>query len=242
MKPIVLITGVSREMGLGYETARQMAASGWQVIITARELDKALQLATPLQAVYPDLLPRALDITEEPSVKALAHELDQAFGRIDVLINNAAAYFDAGGDPLSTELHYVEDALKTNLLGAWRMMIHFVPLLRKSNNAHIINVSSGAGSFSDPVFGLAHHPQQVPVYGITKLALNGLTVKMAHRLKEEGIKVNAVCPGFVATSPGMEAWGARPVEEGAKGIVWAASQPEDGASGAFFRDGQLLSW
>ena len=162
--------------------------------------------------------------------------------RLDVLINNAGSYFDQGANPLTTDMSFVMEAFDTNLLGAWRMIQAFYPLLIKSDQPRIVNVSSGAGSFGDPVFGLAHHFSKVPVYGITKLALNGLTVKMATQFKEEKIKINAVDPGFTATYPGTEQWGARPVSEGAKGIVWAATLPQDGPSGGFFRDGKSLSW
>jgi NAD(P)-dependent dehydrogenase (short-subunit alcohol dehydrogenase family) len=79
-------------------------------------------------------------------------------------------------------------------------------------------------------------------YEITKLALNGLAVKLARELKDTPIKVNSVCPGFSATYPGTEKWGARPVAEGAKAIVRAATLNHNGPSGGFFRDGQLLSW
>ncbi|MEO1256654.1 MAG: SDR family NAD(P)-dependent oxidoreductase [Bacteroidota bacterium] len=105
-----------------------------------------------------------------------------------------------------------------------------------------MNVSSGAGSFEDTIFGLSVHQGIVPAYGLTKLALNGLTVKTARQLKDEKIKVNAVCPGFVATYPGTEEWGARPVEEGARGIVWAATLDQNGPTGGFFRDGAPLKW
>jgi NAD(P)-dependent dehydrogenase (short-subunit alcohol dehydrogenase family) len=242
MKQIALITGVSREMGLGFETARQLADLGYKVIITARDLEQAKQLADKLTAENLDVTAKQLNINGDQSVKQLADQLDKELGRIDVLINNAAAYYDAGGDPLTVDLNYVKEAFDTNLIGSWRMAINFVPLLRKSENGRIVNVSSGAGSFTDPIFGLNNHQQSLPVYGITKLALNGLTVKLARQLKEEGIKVNSVCPGWVATFPGTAEWGARPVSEGAKGIVWAATLGEDGATGGFFRDGEPLTW
>jgi len=185
---------------------------------------------------------KQLDVTDDNSVNNLAKEIENEFGKLDVLVNNAGAFFDQGGEPLSTDLQFVKDAFDTNLLGAWRMIKAFHNLLEKSDSPRIVNVSSGAGSFGDPVFGLAHHFSKVPVYGITKLALNGLTVKVATQLKESKIKINSVDPGFTATYPGTENYGARPVSEGAKSIIWAVTIPDDGPSGEFFRDGQTLSW
>jgi NAD(P)-dependent dehydrogenase (short-subunit alcohol dehydrogenase family) len=237
MDKISLITGVSRDMGLGYETARQLSALGHQVIITARDLEKVKSLARLAR-----ITAMPLDITQDGSVHQLVVDIEKQFGRIDVLINNAGAFFDQGGEPLSADIQFIKDAFDINLLGAWRMAKACVPLLKRSEAGRIVNVSSGAGSFTDPIFGLSHHPGNVPVYGITKLALNGLTVKLARELKDTAIKVNSVCPGFVATFPGTEKWGARPVADGARGIVWAATLPKDGPSGGFFRDGQPLSW
>jgi len=237
MDKIAIITGVSREMGLGYETAKQLKELGFIVIITARDFDKVKQLAGQIGVIA-----RQLDVTDEDSVLDLANNIEKEYGKIDVLINNAGAFFDQGGEPLSSDMQFVKDAIDTNLLGAWRMIKLFYPLLEKSEQPRIVNVSSGAGSFGDPVFGLAHHFSKVPVYGITKLALNGLTVKLASQLKDSKIKINSVDPGFTATYPGTEQWGARPVSEGAKGIIWAATLPQDGPSGEFFRDGQTLNW
>ena len=237
MDKIALITGVSREMGLGYETAKQLVDKGYKVIITAREFDKVKTLADKINVTA-----MALDITNDQSVQQLAQEFEKQFGKLDVLINNAGAFFDQDNEPLSADIQFIKDAFDTNLLGAWRMIKAFEPLLQKSESPRIVNVSSGAGSFGDPVFGLANHFSKVPVYGITKLALNGLTVKLARQLKETKIKINSVDPGFTATYPGTENWGARPVSEGAKGVVWAATLPDDGPNGEFFRDGQTLSW
>ena len=237
MNKIVIITGVSREMGLGFETARQLKELGFKVIITARDFDKVSELAEKI-----GVSARQLDVTSDHSVNQLAKSIETEFGKLDVLINNAGAYFDQGGQTLNAEMTFIKDALDTNLLGAWRMTKAFQALLQKSGYGSIVNVSRGAGSFTDPVFGLTNHPGNVPVYAITKLALNGLTVKLAKELKDTNIRVNSVCPGFVATYPGTEQWGARPVEEGAKGIVWAATLPENAPSGKFFRDGELLNW
>lgn len=237
METISLITGVSRATGLGYETAKQLSAMGHTVIITARDAEKAKLLATEA-----GILSMSLDITDEKSVDQVAFDMEKQFGRLDVLINNAGGFYDQGGKALSADIPFIKEALDTNLLGAWRMAKAFVPLLKKSLAGRMVNVSSGAGSFSDSFFGLVKSQVNAPVYSITKLALNGLTVKLARELKHTPIKVNSVCPGFVATRPGTEKWGARPVSEGAKGIVWAATLPDDGPSGGFFRDGQPLNW
>lgn len=234
---VAVVTGVSREMGLGFETARQLKMLDFQVIATAREIEKAQHLADSI-----DVLARELDVSDDISVKRFASDIERTYGRVDVLVNNAGAFFDQGGQALATDMKMVKDAFDTNLLGAWRMVKALLPLLKKSENGRIVNVTSGAGSFGDPVFGMEHHQGHVPVYALTKLALNGLTVKLAKELNGTNIKINAVCPGFVATFPGTEAWGARPVNDGAKGIVWAATLPSDGPSGGFFRDGQALAW
>ncbi len=237
MKEIVLISGVSREMGLGFEIGKQLVEKGYHVIITARKGEQAAILAERIGAEFD-----VLDVTKEESIHQVRKSIEDKHGHLDVLINNAGAFFDMGAQPLDADMDFVLQALDLNLLGAWRMVKAFVPLLKKSKSGRIVNVSSGAGSFRDPAFGLSKHQAIVPVYGITKLALNGLTVKLAKQLAGTSIKVNSVCPGFVATYPGVEQWGARPVSEGAKGIVWAASLDQDGPSGGFFRDGEPIEW
>ena len=237
MKNIAVITGVGREMGLGFETAKQMLASGFEVIITARDLSKLTVFAQQIGAI-----PKVCDVTSDVSVNAFAEELKKEFGKVDVLINNAGGFFDVGGDVLTTDMQFLQQAFDTNVLGAWRMIKALYPLLNNSDHPRIVNLSSGAASYGDPVFGLSHHFSKVPTYGVTKLALNGLTVKMATQFKDSKLKINAVDPGFTATYPGTEQYGARPVSEGTKGIVWAATLPDDGPSGGFFRDGQPLPW
>jgi len=237
MKKVVVITGVSREMGLGFETAKQMKEAGYEVIISARRLEDAQKLAGQIGVIA-----KELDVTDDESVSKLAKEIESDYGYLTTLINNAGAFFDQGNTIMETEIQYAQDALNLNLLGSWRMAKAFVPLLDKSGEGRIVHISSVGGSFSDTKFGLAYHESHVPVYGICKLALNGFTVKLAKELHDSTIKVNSVCPGFIATYPGTEEWGARPVSEGAKGVVWAATLPADGPTGGFFRDGKPLPW
>ncbi len=240
-KKIALITGVSREMGLGFETAKQLAQKKYRVIITARDYYKVKELADRLLAEGLDVLPFALDILSDDSVENLVSKIETNFGKLHVLVNNAGGFYDAGANALDTSLAFAHEVFETNLFGAWRMIKSFTPLLEKSGEGVVVNITSGAGTYSDPDFGLISK-SDTPLYGITKLALNGLTVKLAPILKTKGILINAVNPGFAATYPGYAEWGARPVAQGAKGIVWAAILPKDGPTGSFFMDGKNIGW
>ncbi|MEL7161643.1 MAG: SDR family NAD(P)-dependent oxidoreductase, partial [Bacteroidota bacterium] len=212
------------------------------VFAAARELPAVKELTDQLVAEELDVRPLTLDITQDGSVAAARDRIGQEVGQLNVLVNNAAAFFDAGAKALEADMSEVQRAFDTNTLGAWRMIQAFRNLLATAPHATVTNVTSGAGSFTDPMFGMNVHPQHVPVYAATKAAANAMTVKFAKELKDSGILVNAVCPGWVATYPGTAEMGARPVADGAKGIVWAATLPADGPTGGFFRDGKPLGW
>jgi NAD(P)-dependent dehydrogenase (short-subunit alcohol dehydrogenase family) len=113
---------------------------------------------------------------------------------------------------------------------------------RQSPHPRVVNVSSGAGSHADPAFGLAVRGGAAATYRISKAALNALTSTLAAELAGTPVIVNAVCPGLTATYPGAEAMGARPVAQSAAGVVWAATLPDDGPRGGFFRDAKPLGW
>jgi NAD(P)-dependent dehydrogenase (short-subunit alcohol dehydrogenase family) len=239
---ISLVTGVGRAEGIGFELCRQFARQGMTVLLTARELVKARSLAGNLAAAGLDVRPFGLDITSDEGIQQTAAAVEAEFGRLDILVNNAAASGPYGEKPSDAELQTAHQVLEVNLFGVWRICQAFLPLLRWSRGARIVNVSSGGGSFADPQFGLATVNNMGPSYGVSKAALNAFTVSLAQELKGSGILVNAVCPGFTATFPGAEALGARPVSEGAAGIVWVATLPDDGPTGGFFRDSQPLAW
>lgn len=238
--PVALVTGANR--GLGFEVCRQLAARGYTVLLSGRDLAKAADAAAEITnggAVHPLLL----DAGNDDSVKAAAATIAEKFGRLDVLVNNAGGNFDTNNLTSTVAMDYVRETLEMNLIGAWRVIQAMLPLLAKSTNARIVNVSSGAGAFESSIgFGLQKMGGAAPAYSISKTALTALTVKLATELKDSGILINAVCPGWTATYPGGEAQGARPVADGAAGIVWAATLPDDGPTGGFFRDGQALPW
>ncbi len=237
---IALVTGANR--GIGLEVVRQLAAQGMTVILAARDMTKAQDAAEALKGIGLNVIPKVVDVADDASVRTLAEAVAAEFGHLDILVNNAAGYVDWMETASTADLAAVHTLLETNLFGAWRMTQAFLPLLRQSAHGRVVNVSSGAGSHGDTNFGLTTNNGASASYGISKAALNALTVKFAVELAGSGVLVNAACPGLTATAPGMEAMGARPVADGARSIVWVATLPDDGPTGGFFRDGQPLAW
>ena len=236
---IALVTGAAH--GIGLEVCRQLAERGWTVVLTARTLERARVAAEGLAGLEGKVHARALDVADDASPRALAADLGWALGRVDVLVNNAGYVTDWSETAGTADLREAHAVMEVNLFGAWRTTQALLPLLRRSRRGRIVNVSSGAGSHVDPRFGLAAVAAATS-YAVSKAALNALTVKLALELKEDGILVNAVCPGLTATTRDLEEIGARPVEEGAASVVWAATLPNSGPTGGFFRDGRTLGW
>lgn len=239
---IALVTGAGRVKGIGFETATQLAMAGIKVILTARDGLSAMDRANELIAKGFDVVGKQLDVSDVSSVSRIALEIEQKFGRLDVLINNAAGVSPYGELSATADLAIAHDVIETTLFGAWRLTQALLPMLRKSPHARIVNVSSGAGSHGDKAFGLTTGNSMGTSYAVAKAALNALTVKLANEEKVRGVLINAVCPGFTATFDGGEKMGARPVKEGAASVVWAAMLSDDGPSGGFFRDGKPLPW
>jgi NAD(P)-dependent dehydrogenase (short-subunit alcohol dehydrogenase family) len=241
-KQLALITGVGKQTGIGFETARQLANMGYQVIITARNQETADQLAGLLIEEGLDIVPMALDVTDETMVKAAAGQVDLRFGKLDVLINNATLFPDKF-DTVSVDLADIKNVFDTNFIGTWSMIKYFTPLLKKSEHARIVNVSSGSGSYAGEEYSLLNPWRGViSAYSISKLALNGLTLKAANDLKNDDILVNAATPGITATYEVLANFGGRPVSEGAESIVFAATLPKGGPTGKFFKDGKVIGW
>jgi NAD(P)-dependent dehydrogenase (short-subunit alcohol dehydrogenase family) len=230
-RPIALVTGANR--GIGLELVRQLAADGFTAVLGARDPDKGAAAADPLRAQGLDVLPKQLDVADAESVAALASDLARDQGRLDVLINNAAIHYDTWERGVDADLGVAREAFETNVFGVWRTTQACLPLLRRSERARIVNVSSEAGSLASMGAG-------TPAYSISKAALNALTRVLAAELRRDGILVNSVCPGWVATDMGGP--GGRPVDQGAASVMWAVRLPGDGPTGGFFRDGRRLDW
>jgi NAD(P)-dependent dehydrogenase (short-subunit alcohol dehydrogenase family) len=221
---VAVVSGANR--GIGLEVARTLAARGTTVVAGARDPDTVPSLEG-------DVRPYALDVADGASVRAAADRVRDELGRCDALINNAAIDYDTDARATTADLDRVHRALETNLFGGWRTALAFLPLLRQSPHPRLVNVSSGSGSISGMGAG-------TPAYSVSKAALNALTRILAAELRADGVLVNAVCPGWVATDMGGS--GGRPVADGAASVVWAVLLDDDGPTGGFFRDGSPVAW
>lgn len=234
---VALVTGAAG--GLGREVAGQLVAAGIRTVITSRRPEDAAATAAQIGATALEV---GLDVSQEESVAAATRHLEEQVGRLDVLVNNAAAFVDWSETASGADLDEARRVVETNLFGAWRLTRSLLPLLLRSQAPRIVNVSSGAGSHGDSSFGLGARGGAAASYGVSKAALNALTSTFAAELRDSPVLVNAVCPGLTATYPGAEAMGARPAEVSARGVVWAATLPDDGPRGGFFRDAEPLPW
>jgi NAD(P)-dependent dehydrogenase (short-subunit alcohol dehydrogenase family) len=227
---VAIVTGANR--GIGLEVVRQLAEREYRVVLGSRDIDKGEAAAKKLRAGA-GVLVRQLDVTDQSDIDRLRDEIAKTFGSLHVLVNNAAIHYDTDQNAFDADLQIVQEALDTNLYGAWRMCKTFIPLMRKSRHARIVNVSSEAGSLTEMGGG-------TPAYAVSKAALNALTRILAAELRRDRILVNAVSPGWVATDMGGP--GGRPVRAGAASIMWAVELPDSGPTGGFFRDGRPVPW
>src|SRR3954463_15625376 len=220
-QPVALVTGTSR--GIGAEIARQLAADhGFVVFAGARDPDDVEEGER--------IIPIELDVTDQDEIYAALEVIGEDPGRLDALVNNAGVY----GDPVGAadyDLDRAHDVLEVNTFGPWRLIEAFLPLLHRSSQPRIVNVSSGAGQLSDMNGGRGG-------YRGSQAGLNALTRTLAW--DEEDIKINAMCPGWVRTDMGG-AGASKSVEEGADTAVWLATDPEGGRGGVF-RNRRPIPW
>ncbi|HTN43569.1 MAG TPA: SDR family oxidoreductase [Nitrospiria bacterium] len=227
---IGLLTGANR--GIGYEVARQLAERNWTVILTARDEAKGRKAVEDLARPGFDVRFHWLDVSDPESIRRLARDLAADPGRLDVLVNNAGILEDDDRGSDRVPIGTLRATMETNFFGPFELSQALLPLLRKSDDARIINVSSGLGQLSDGGGGY-------PAYSISKAALNMMTVQFAEDLGGR-VRVNSVCPGWVRT--GMGGPGApRSVERGAESIVWLATDPKI-PNGKFIRDRKEIGW
>jgi NAD(P)-dependent dehydrogenase (short-subunit alcohol dehydrogenase family) len=249
-KSVALVTGANQ--GIGLQIAKDLAANGFTVLVGSRNLERGEAAAREVGAGAHAL---QLDVTDQTSIAAAAERVRNEFGRLDVLVNNAAISntskragqsveeYSKSTRPSNVSLDEVRAVWETNVFGVLAVTQAMLPLLRQAPAARIVNVSSGVGSLTqnaNPAF--PYRAIFGPVYPASKTALNAITLAMAIELEPAGIKVNAVTPGFTKTNlNGYQ--GTEPVEAGAREAVRVALLGADGPTGTFTRwENETVPW
>jgi NAD(P)-dependent dehydrogenase (short-subunit alcohol dehydrogenase family) len=235
---VALVTGANK--GIGREIAHGLAQVGFTVLASARDRQRGARTVAELADDGLDVRFLQLDVTDEPSIFAAADRVEQEFGRLDVLVNNAGIANELSVPPSLTVLDDLRRVYETNVFGVVAMTNAMLPLLRKSRAARIVNVSSRLGSISQQAE--PHTPLGLfMAYASSKAALNAITVHYARELADTAIKVNACAPGFCATDLNGNT-GLRTPAQGAKIAVELAVLAADGPTGGFFDDNGEVSW
>jgi NAD(P)-dependent dehydrogenase (short-subunit alcohol dehydrogenase family) len=241
-KRVALITGANK--GLGFEMARQLGQAGVTVILAARDAEKGEAAAAKLRAEGLDAQFLRLDVTKRDDYGAAASFLEEKFGRLDILINNAGISAEdlGSGKASATTDDVLHQTFETNFFAPVALTRTLLPLLRKSDAGRIVNMSSILGSQT------LHADPKSPIYDFkslsydaSKAALNSFTIHLAHELKNTAIKVNSAHPGWVKTDMGTDA---APMEipEGGKTGVALALLGSGGPTGGFFHLGEPIPW
>ncbi|HXR44430.1 MAG TPA: SDR family NAD(P)-dependent oxidoreductase [Pseudolysinimonas sp.] len=246
---LALITGANQ--GVGLQVAKELVANGVTVLLGSRDLARGEAAAA---GIGPAAIPLQIDVTDSASIAAAAARIRSEFGRLDLLINNAAISstqardigspeYLAANRPSTASLDEIRAVWETNVFGVVAVYQAMLPLLRESADARIVNVSSGIGSLTtnaDP--GYEYHRLFGPVYPASKAALNAMTLAMMIELESTDIKVNLVSPAYTSTNLNGFA-GSQPIEEGSREVVRVALLGPEGPSGTFTRwEGAPIPW
>lgn len=235
-KAIALVTGANK--GIGFSIAAGLGRLGFTVAVGARDDARRDEAVRRLRTSGVDAFGVALDVTSDDSVVQAAKTIEQQFGRLDVLVNNAGIsgnHAQGEQDPTTLDLDVLREVLDTNVFGVVRVTNAMLPLLRRSSSPRVVNASSNMGSLT-----LQTGPQ-LAAYAPSKSMLNSITAQYSRRLADTNVIVNAYCPGYVATDFTGYASDRTP-EQGAAVAIKLATLPDDGPRGGFFDDDGVVPW
>ena len=228
---IAVVTEANR--GLGFEICRQLVIKGVRVILSARNEAKGKEAAENLKKEGLDVDFHQLDITDKNSIQLFTEYVKIKYGRLDILINNAGILMDSPDFCTAVDIDKVRKTFETNVCGTLSISQELIPLMEKSENGRIINISSRMGALSFMGKG-------APAYRISKAALNALTRTLAIELKNTRITVNAMTPGLIKTTMGGEK-AVQPTIQGADTVVWLAIG-DNMQTGKFFSERKEIAW
>jgi len=227
---IILVTGSNK--GIGFEIVRQLARQNHTVILTARDEMKGKEAVEKLKSENLTVHFQQLNIIDERSIQLTVENVKLNFGRLDVLINNAAILLKQDHSLLKDDVSAIHETVQSNALAQLAVTRAFESQI--PTGGRIIMASSGGGSMTDPVGGWS------PAYCVSKSLLNAITRHLANEMSDRKISVNAFCPGWVKTDMGGKS-APRTVEQGADTAVWLATHDKIG-TGRFFRDRKVIPW
>ncbi len=228
--------------GIGFAIVEQLARTGLKVIIGARSEKNGLKAQKKLVVKGLDVHFTLLDVSDPISIMAAVGRVNDTFGRLDVLVNNAGIMIDAESDILTLSLGLLHHTLETNAFGPLLLSQGCIPIMDRNHYGRIVNISSTMGALTEIANPESIHTElQSPAYRLSKNMLNGITVLLAKELRKKNILVNSVCPGWVRTDLGGPQAPVSP-EEAAKTPVWLATLPDNGPTGGFFREHQPIPW
>ncbi|HVJ88798.1 MAG TPA: SDR family oxidoreductase [Labilithrix sp.] len=235
-----LVTGANK--GIGHETARRLAELGMTVLVGARDPRRGEVAVDSLRKTSADVHLVHLDVADDASIARVAGDVTKRFGRLDVLVNNAAIA-NGSAPPSKQSVAAMRELFATNVFGLVAVTQAFLPLLERAPAARIVNVSTSLGSSTLSANPDTPVSQQNSLFGYSasKSAVNAFTVRLANELRSKNVKVNSACPGYVATDLNGHR-GVRTVQEGAEIIVRLATLPEDGPTAGFFNDAGAVPW
>lgn len=243
-RKIALVTGANR--GIGFETVRQLGQMGIKVLLGARMEERGIEAATKLRDEDLDVEFVLLDVDDMKTHEVVMKYIEETFGKLDILINNAGIAIDEFADgshvqASKTSLDVFRKTFETNFFNIIALTQAFIPLVKKSESGRIVFLSSSLASLTqhnDSTWEFYNH--KIPAYGSSKTALNAYSVHLAYELKDTSIKVNVADPGSVATD--MNPNGKLTLEDGAKTSVMLATIDADGYTGKFINLGDEVPW
>jgi NAD(P)-dependent dehydrogenase (short-subunit alcohol dehydrogenase family) len=236
-----LVTGANK--GIGYEIAAGLGALGYTVGVGARDATRRDEAVARLRDAGVDAVGVPLDVTDDASVAAAAALVEERFGRLDALVNNAGITGGMAQQPTTVDLDVIRTVVETNVLGVIRVTNAMLPLLRRSSSPRIVNVSSGVGSLArqSGSVGEATAGPVAVAYSPSKTFLNAVMLQYVRQLDGTNVLINAACPGYVATDlNGFR--GVRTPQQGAATPIRLATLPDGGPTGGFFEDAGVVPW
>jgi NAD(P)-dependent dehydrogenase (short-subunit alcohol dehydrogenase family) len=239
---IALITGANK--GIGYATARELAEAGHTVLLGARDPGRGRTAAGELTGQGLDVRYVRLDVTDPETIAAAVALVEEEYGRLDILVNNAAISRDRPYRPDELSVEMLREVYETNVFGVVAVTNAMLPLLRRSPAGYVGNVSSGLGTvaFLTDLDSPMREYANLLAYNSSKAALNAITLIYAAALRGSGIRVNALSPGFCATDLNGHI-GTLTAAEGGAHIAQQVTAPPDGATGVFLSDtGGTYPW